>query len=433
MEWERKFLGLEPVWPHEPSLQIIRNIVGKHLHLDANSPIEVIFLAKGLLNKSYKVDAGGSGTYAFRVVLPVHPHSKLSSEIATMRFIRERLPEVPIPKIGRFQTSGDNELGYEWMLTEFIAGDSLRKRWRHLPMERKIELTKFIAKSSCDLTLPNNHFVEIGSIYQASSDDPTQLISYGLGHSQDMTFWLRESANIYSTIGPFSTISSWLKARVIASRTEQQHILSTSDDEEEIEDAQRSIALGNKLEHLISTDFSFDEDQAVPTVIRHPDLQETNIMLDTEGQLQSVIDWAASTTIPLPLAFQMPLFLEGKDRFEEPTREEYGDYDPTVYMNDYIPPDLGDNEGKDDMYWEHLEEYEKTKLRQVYIDELQWLTPQYNATTEHRHKLEDWDAVLNHLDNDTSLRGVRLWVEAKEEGRQLSWQQALEEAYPGAM
>ncbi|OQE35357.1 hypothetical protein PENCOP_c013G04850 [Penicillium coprophilum] len=67
------------------------------------------------------------------------------------------------------------------------------------------------------------------------------------------------------------------------------------------------------------------------------------------------------------MANGMPEFLTGSTREEEPKREKYADETPeeAQAVGPAIEPDL-DNEGKSEMYWVHLMEYETTQLRDLY-------------------------------------------------------------------
>jgi hypothetical protein len=59
---------------------------------------------------------------------------------------------IPVPEVFSFDDSNDNEIGFEWILMEFMQGTSAQKRWRTMTMEQKIALTERIATFQFELS-----------------------------------------------------------------------------------------------------------------------------------------------------------------------------------------------------------------------------------------------------------------------------------------
>jgi aminoglycoside phosphotransferase (APT) family kinase protein len=76
-----------------------------------------------------------------RVSLPVCPRYKTEGEVATLRWVYNNT-QIPVPRVISFDRSNGNEIGFEWILMEFIEGTSAHKRWRTMSMEQKIAFTK---------------------------------------------------------------------------------------------------------------------------------------------------------------------------------------------------------------------------------------------------------------------------------------------------
>ena len=114
LEWIHDTFGLEPRWAVEPKCEIVESLARKHLTLDGDARCKVQFYAQGAFNKLYRVDTD-NGTFLMRVSLPVDPHHKTMSEVATIKFVRQQT-EMPVPKIIVFDGSNDNDLGFEWIL-----------------------------------------------------------------------------------------------------------------------------------------------------------------------------------------------------------------------------------------------------------------------------------------------------------------------------
>ena len=56
-----------------------------------------------------------------RVALPVDPHRKTASEVATLQFVREQT-DIPILKVIAHDASNENALGFEWLLLHLVHG-----------------------------------------------------------------------------------------------------------------------------------------------------------------------------------------------------------------------------------------------------------------------------------------------------------------------
>ena len=421
MEFRDRFVGLEPVWTSEPDPSVIRKLTLRHLEMDPNTEAKVMLFSSGAFNKIYKVDALDK-SFVFRVTVPIYPTFKILSDLGTMDFVRTRT-DLPVPTATGYSSSSDNELGFEYMLIDFIPGPPLWRRYRHLPMARKHELTTRLAHFQYELTRPQNCFQEVGSIYktsdQAENDTQSTSPTFGIGRSTEQSFWVYRSAIRHSTRGPFSTVSSWLKARILDSRRERQYQIdnpdadATESDTEEVNDvAEASIDWGRALEETLDVAFPPEKDNITRAALRHPDLQEANILVDeNDGRLLSVIDWEMATTVPLAMAYSMPKLLRGQNREKEPKRDEYSAFDPSCYAVGYIPPDYGDNEGKCDSYWEHLQEWELTQFRKIYADEMRRLTPEYDQLRQERERLEEWDEAVTALGCEYSFDKIETLLE----------------------
>ncbi len=94
-----------------------------------------------------------------------------------------------------------------------------------------------------------------------------------------------------------------------------------------------------------------------------------NILVDGDGEITGIIDWECVSTLPLWRASEAPVFLKGRDRYQEPKRDEYapdnGEEDAGGLTKEAL-----DNEGVNSLYWEHLLEYELTMLRGLFSEEM---------------------------------------------------------------
>ncbi|KAK3375825.1 hypothetical protein B0T24DRAFT_509163, partial [Lasiosphaeria ovina] len=99
-----------------PEVDKIKIVLASYL---AGHTLEVDFLAQGTWNQVFLVvDKDRGDEFIFRVCLPVYPWFKTEAEVATIQFIRDNNTSIPAPRVLAFDSSAENELGYEWILME---------------------------------------------------------------------------------------------------------------------------------------------------------------------------------------------------------------------------------------------------------------------------------------------------------------------------
>jgi len=107
------------------------------------------------------------------------------------------------------------------------------------------------------------------------------------------------------------------------------------------------------------------------TRLAHPDISMSNIFVTDGGSLGSLIDWERARVEPDILNPGVPEFLIGDDAFEAPpeTQSRYGSGNSNVITEE----DLRDLRSDEMSYRYAMDLIEKTKLREVYKQELQRL------------------------------------------------------------
>lgn len=125
---------LNPVWPYEPNTADIRSLARRHLRKELptsfnETQLEIRFFAEGGFNKLYKISYLDHHTsYLLRATLPVVPYYKTESEVATIAFLRAHTT-IPVPRILAWDSNQDNELTFEWIVMEKLAGIPLFDLW----------------------------------------------------------------------------------------------------------------------------------------------------------------------------------------------------------------------------------------------------------------------------------------------------------------
>lgn len=145
----------------------------------SSDSMEVEFISEGAWNRAYKVTlppslpvepleqaSPTSQPYCrhlvFRLSAPVLASDKVRSEVATLRWVRQRTA-IPVPRVFLYDASGRTFPGYEWILMDLMPGKPLDQVWDDLPLEATNALASTVAEWVHSLwSLP---FDSIGSLY----------------------------------------------------------------------------------------------------------------------------------------------------------------------------------------------------------------------------------------------------------------------------
>jgi hypothetical protein len=207
---------------------------------------------------------------------------------------------------------------------------------------------------------------------------------------------------------------SWL-ALVLS---DQEKILLVSDDENDIEEAQDTKNLAERLLGILPEIFPQDEhNQSESTALFHDDLSLQNILVDDHAKITGVIDWECVSALPLWRACQLPQFLEGRERVEEPQRDQYSPDDGEDETSD---KEQLDNEGVNSLYWEHLMDWELAQLRKTFLEEMNRLSPEWIKTMEEGVEKADFENAVQNCDNSWRTKKINAWLDARDRGEKWS-------------
>ncbi|KAI1134783.1 hypothetical protein F5Y05DRAFT_200439 [Hypoxylon sp. FL0543] len=141
-----------------------------------------------------------------------------------------------------------------------------------------------------------------------------------------------------------------------------------------------------------------------PTMLWHDAISLDNILVDENGMLCGVIDWACVSCLPLYEACQFPAFLQqSRDRPVEPL---------TPYRVAQKQPDDRDTA----RYERHLRQHEITLLRKLFINEMMDRCPEWVHLFNNRKELRDYEAAVQNCDNEFTYKIVARWVDDLEAG-----------------
>lgn len=402
LEWTSTTFGLEPRWTREPDTNVITRIARKHLGHDDDVSIEVAFHAQGAFNKLYKINAAGS-MCLLRTSLPVCPKFKTESEVATINFVRKHTNTL-VPRIIASESSRDqNELGFEWILMEMMPGVTLRQKWRTMSWDAKETIVQDLVRLQSKLYM--QRYPAIGNLYQGHRNTE----SFDLGPIVSLVFFWGDHINHKTSRGPFESDLEWLRTRLEFVLQDQEYTLKNTDDEDDIEDAEIAKDLAARLLQELPNVFPVSSSPALETILFHDDLSMENILVDDEGQLSAIIDWECVSTLPLWRACQMPQLLEGRSRVEKPEKDNYSKVEEAAET-------VSENEDMCELYWEHLMEYEQTRLREHFLTEMETSCSEWVAVMRSSTLQIDFEKAVHNCDNTWKFKIVKRWFDAYNAG-----------------
>jgi len=402
-------------WEKQPSLADIETVCRRHLALDPMDGCRVKAFSDGTFSKLYLIKATtGKKTrrLVMRVSLPVDPRWKTLGEAMTLGFVRRTTSCIPIPKIVGYADSADNEIGFEYTLTNYLPGVPAHMYWHKMSTVEKKRFVEKIAEFQSQLVTPR--FESIGTLipaeYGAAHDSDIDPVPGHMVHpfffegdkvhfSFEDKFTLDEMPR-----GPFSSSHDWLSALLKPVALAHQTPL----DQKKL--AKRLLAMVPKIFPVLDVS---------PTIIARNNMSLSNIIVDEDdGSIAGIVGWSSATASPMWMECHIPAFLasEYTDRKTKPERWEYKDlswdFEASTKPPGKIPvPDL---EGKDEAYWHDLMAWEMTELRGVYCAKMKQLGKWDCDHEKPSLKRDFWAAVGVLFRSGRDLKDAENWVDQVE-------------------
>ncbi|WYZ43690.1 hypothetical protein EsH8_VII_000126 [Colletotrichum jinshuiense] len=428
LAWEDGGFELEPRWTREPSVEAIETVYRRQLGIDDGARCDVSFYAAGAFNKLYLIQSD-NGKVLMRVSLPVDPGDKTRGEVATLHWLR-RWTSTPVPHVLGFDDSNDNEIGFEWILMELMPGVSAYKRWRRMSMAQKTALVERVAEYQTQILgcrPQQDVFRSIGTLHidtvtenERQEEQQESKFHVTPGKMVSLVFFWGDHYEYDVPRGPFRSSHDWLSSFLNIVILDYTNASKEADDEEDREDAEEAVEVAMKLLALLPKIFPVIQHPPEQTFLRHDDLSLQNILVDDDGKITAILDWECVSTMPSWTATLMPKFLSGARREEEPDRDRYGDEstceDDALSSGgrstggDEDEDDL-DNEGKNELYWIHLMEFEQTQLRKVYTARMQQSRPDWAMEVENSILKTDFLEAVHRCRSGFYLKRISQWVD----------------------
>ncbi|OTA84278.1 hypothetical protein M434DRAFT_83422 [Hypoxylon sp. CO27-5] len=407
-------------WTVVPTIDSIVLTLKKFIN--QSKEYHVQHLWDGVYSKLYSVSYEEKH-YVMRVSLPVCPQSKTESEVATLNLIHKNT-RLPVPTVICYDSTRNNPIGFEWILMDRIDGKPLSQCWQAVTQNAKERIVKQVAEYA--VIAFRGQFEGVGNIYP-----PRSHLASGSQHVGEMGG--RASLHHHKT--PFRTAFQWTKCRLRLVSTELRlKLQETTSSEGHRETAAKMLNLAIRLRELgrnffptpdcepnrelvdeddeLTDDGQDEDEEAVnkkdrphePTMLWHDAISLDNIIVDKDGVLCGIIDWACVSCLPLYEACQFPAFLQqARDRHVGPL---------TPHRVTQRQPDSKDILG----YERDLRQHELTLLRKLFINEMMGRCPEWVHIYNNRKNLRDYEAAVQNCDNEFAYGIVERWVDAVEKG-----------------
>jgi hypothetical protein len=475
-EVEESFFGpledLRPTWTVEPDVEIMTKIARRELSIPSDSPCTLEFLAQGAFNKVYTIRCNPDTDYIMRVSLPVRPRLKTMSERATIEYVRNHT-SIPAPQVLHCNALRDDELGFEWMIQERVVGSALTEHWKDMGwLEKELLVRKVIVYVT---QLFRQRFHHLGNTYvtqdlqQLSESDLPNAMLLGANHSTNsnsfsiseivsIPFFYNDHGLVNIDRGPYKHSWDWLAAQLQLALHDVDNMSDDESSQDEDSEDDESLAVpasqnnksedenesldinsnGDDFNTLVpdSEDDGDDDDSTsdflsttstssdpncrkavqhrmfrlesllpklfpstIPEqyVLNHQDLSANNILLTFSHALSGIIDWECVHTVPLWNACQIPRFLRGPKRTSSPPFEQEFE-----------------NEWYEKAYYENIEEYEKTQLREFFLQEMCRVCPEWVEVFETSAAKADFEFAVSVVALPDTGVPIDEWLEALE-------------------
>ncbi|RJE24536.1 hypothetical protein PHISCL_03123 [Aspergillus sclerotialis] len=253
-----------------------------------------------------------------------------ASEVATMDFARSVL-DLPVPKVLAWSATATNPVESEYILMEEAKGSQLHDVWKNLQLRDKRDIIQEII--NVEKKMLSISFDRIGSLYFKDSGIPgCETISttdvapdigdtlnsrFSIGPIVQREFWGKGRANMHAHHGPWTSAEKYLKS--VAQR-EIDYIKAYSHNKQAIHNPWLFASKEqNNPEAHISCLHKFLS--AVPEIIPkdseplsprfwYLDFHTGNLYVDDKGKISSIIDWQASSILPLFIGPKPPSLLD---------------------------------------------------------------------------------------------------------------------------
>ncbi|KXJ91821.1 phosphotransferase enzyme family-domain-containing protein [Microdochium bolleyi] len=337
LAWHEQLSVSVPLWTRLPDETAIKRICRNHLirlyrDNDVDTACTVSFFASDAFNKFYLATTKHRKGL-MRVSLPVYPAHKTRGEVATLRWVRKN-SSIPVPRVLAFDDTNSNELGFEWILTEFMPGEPAERVWWTMSRERKEALVRRLASYQAELAraATTQAFDTIGTLiavdcikeFPARSWTPLKVRFDRLVAPE---VFLGSRLKLKGPRGPYRSSQEWFTGTLSMIIQVQNNIIGQTTGDRKFDRlcAETTRTIAEKLlrvlpkvfpGHDLQTD-THGHNTAEQTYLHHDNLNLQNILLDEKGAVSGILNWEFVSALPLWTSARLPQFLRDNQGWAE--------------------------------------------------------------------------------------------------------------------
>lgn len=256
-------------------------------------------VSRGSYHVLLRIEFDDSVVWVARLVLPPSdPHQcredliNTDSEVATMLYLAQHT-SLPVPKVYGYKYDSMNPLGVPYIFLQFIEGETLF--WRMKDPRTTDEHRQCIVSQIAQFLgeLSGHRFNQIGQLRMSTAGAGQPFIG-GMVTRLGME------------LGPFNTATEyystranllWQKARSHLGENNFLRIECTTN-WAELDKAETAALIAWLHVQAVPTAAVPQLDEG-PFLLHHPDLSQSNIIVDQEFKIVGLVDWSWASTVPL--------------------------------------------------------------------------------------------------------------------------------------
>ena len=271
--------------------------------------------------------------YLFSMALPLVPYYKTASEVAVHFYLRENTT-IPVARLIAADSSAKNRLGFEWILSEYIAGETAENVWLTMPWKSRFE---FVAALAPLLGQMRDHkFDRIGSLYFRGAEcqygraecNEDGRYTYMVGQLLQPSFHFHRRLFLPGHRGSFGDSSEWMRAEIDFQIRwiETGPAVQTSENRGDFDDEDWDSDFDEMVPEMKELCRRYQDvlprilntaDSPSSYVLHHHDLSLANIIVDPiTFKIEAITGWEMIQVVPEWKASRFPKFLENLNSAE---------------------------------------------------------------------------------------------------------------------
>ncbi|PPQ92084.1 hypothetical protein CVT25_008265 [Psilocybe cyanescens] len=316
-------------------------------------------LAEGGFNRSFLITMHDGFEMVARIPYPVTvpKYYALASEVATMRFLRSS--GLPVPEVYGYSPSSDNAAKTEYIFMEFMRGTNLSDVWTEL---EEPDLDSLLGQLvELESRMMSISFPAGGSLYYTNdlekvtgrSGIPLKDKRFCVGPDARLHMWYGRRSQLDVDRGPYESaeaalVAPALKELAYLERFGRPLLPFQRERRESYGHKEQSPLdhIANLKRYLLIAPSLIPKNPALHRFcIRHPDLQPSNVIVDSDQlKIVGLLDWQHAAILPPYLLAGIPGRLQN---YADPVSQAR------------IPPSLPAN-------MDELDESEQTQAMELY-------------------------------------------------------------------